>query len=70
MSNKVSSDNNYLDLRNELDDVMIKIQAEDLDIDQALVFYKKGLELIRQLEEHIKKAENEVKVLKAKFDID
>jgi exodeoxyribonuclease VII small subunit len=70
MTKKAPSDKSYHDLRNELDDVMINIQAEDLDIDQALVLYKRGLELVKGLEQHINKAENEVKVLKAKFDSD
>lgn len=64
-----SKEVNYKELKDELDDIMLKIQDEELDIDVALQLYKRGLELIKQLEDYIKSAENKVSELHAKFDI-
>lgn len=57
----------YQELNNELESVMTELQRENLDIDAALVHYKRGLELVRQLDLYLGGAENTVKELKAKF---
>ena len=46
---------------------MLELQREDLDVDAALKYYERGLELVRQLEQYLKTAENRVVQLKAKF---
>ncbi len=58
----------YKVLKTELDAVMIELQREDLDVDAALQHYQRGLELIKQIEQYLKSAENKVVDLKAKFD--
>ena len=58
----------YEALQTELDAVMLALQQEDLDVDKALEHYKRGLELVKELEEYLKTAENSVKELKAKFE--
>jgi exodeoxyribonuclease VII small subunit len=58
----------YESLQTELDAVMLTLQQEDLDVDKALECYKRGLELVRELEDYLKTAENSVKELKAKFE--
>jgi exodeoxyribonuclease VII small subunit len=58
----------YQDLQSELDSVMLALQKEDLDVDKALEYYQRGLELVKALETYLKTAENSVKELKAKFD--
>jgi exodeoxyribonuclease VII small subunit len=58
---------NYETLKNELDDIMLELQREDLDVDKALEYYQRGLELVQALENYLKTAENTVKELKAKF---
>jgi exodeoxyribonuclease VII small subunit len=58
----------YEDLQTELDRVMLALQQEDLDVDKALEYYKRGLELVKELEVYLKTAENSVKELKAKFE--
>jgi exodeoxyribonuclease VII small subunit len=58
---------NYETLKNELDDIMLELQREDLDVDKALEYYQRGLELVQALESYLKTAENTVKELKAKF---
>ncbi len=57
---------NYLVLKTELDEVMSKLQREDLDVDAALVYYQRGLELVKQLEAYLKSAENTLTKLQAK----
>lgn len=58
----------YEELQTELDGVMLALQQEDLDVDKALEYYKRGLELVKALEQYLKTAENSVKELKAKFE--
>lgn len=57
----------YEKLRDELDTILSELQG-DLDIDQALKHYGRGLELIKKLEEYLESAENTVRELKARFD--
>ena len=57
----------YQDLKNELDSVLADMQQDDIDVDQALIKYKRGLELIDQLSSQIKDAENTITELQAKF---
>jgi exodeoxyribonuclease VII small subunit len=58
----------YQELKVELDQVMSKLQQEELDVDEALKLYERGLQLVQELEKYLKTAENSVKQLKAKFD--
>ena len=57
----------YQEMHEELDTVVAELQREDLDIDIALQYYQRGLELIQQLEAYLGEAENKVEELKAKF---
>jgi exodeoxyribonuclease VII small subunit len=57
----------YQALKNELDGIMQALQQEELDVDEALKHYERGLELIKTLETYLKTAENQVSELKAKF---
>lgn len=56
----------YQSLKAELDSIMAELQRDDLDVDVALEHYKRGIELVRQLEQYLKTAENQVIELKAK----
>ena len=56
---------NYQKLRGELDSVLSELQREDLDVDKALEHYKRGLELIKQLEKYLNAAENKIHDIKA-----
>jgi exodeoxyribonuclease VII small subunit len=57
----------YQTLKSELDTVMAELQREDLDVDAALAHYKRGLELVQQLERYLGDAGNTISELKAKF---
>lgn len=60
----------YQALSAELDEVMAKLQDESLDVDSALKYYERGLELVQQLEAYLETAENKVRKLKAQFNPD
>ena len=57
----------YQDLKDELDNILLDLQRDDIDVDKALIEYKRGLELINQLSGQIKDAENTIVELQAKF---
>lgn len=54
----------YKELQSALDDVMTKIQAEELDVEEAIKLYEQGEQLIKELEVYLKTAENKIKKLK------
>ncbi len=59
---------NYQMMKDELENIMVKLQAEDIDVDEALKLYERGLELVKQLDKYLKTAENTVQELKARFN--
>ena len=65
---KAKTSPNYEELKTALDSVMAELTREDLDVDHALAHYQRGLELVQQLEDYLKTAENKVQELKASFN--
>jgi exodeoxyribonuclease VII small subunit len=61
-----ASKQSYKDLSAELEQVMTDLESGDLDIDQAVKCYERGLKIVRELETHLKDAENKVTELKAR----
>jgi exodeoxyribonuclease VII small subunit len=55
----------YQHLSVELDNVLAKLQAPDIQVDQAVSLYEQGMKLVAALEAHISQAENKLKKLKA-----
>ncbi len=68
MTKSKSTTPSYHVLKAELDAVLMELQREDLDVDQALIHYQRGLELIKQLETYLQGAKNRVKQIKAAFN--
>jgi exodeoxyribonuclease VII small subunit len=58
----------YEELKQELDGILESLQHENLDVDTALKNYKRGLELVQQLETYLEAAENTIKEIKASFE--
>ncbi len=58
---------NYQSLHEELQFILQEMQREDLDVDEALKNYEKGLIILKKLEDYLRTAENKVTELKAKF---
>lgn len=60
----MASKKSYRELQTELDNILTELQSSELDIDKALVLYKKGLGSIKQLEDYLQTAKNEIEHLK------
>lgn len=58
----------YQALSKELDTIMSELQSEDLDVDRALVCYKRGLQLVKQLEAYLEQAENTIHELRSSVE--
>lgn len=54
----------YAELQSELDTILAKLQSEQADIDEAMKLYERGEKIIKQLEQHLAKAENTIKQIK------
>lgn len=54
----------YQALSLELDEVLAKLQQPDVRVDQAVILYEQGLQLITELEKHLGEAENKIEKLK------
>lgn len=61
------SKQDYKTLNQELDKVLSDLQAGDLDVEEAVALYEKGMKITKQLQEHLKQAENKVSKIKADF---
>lgn len=65
MAKKATQSTGYKELSEELDQVMADLEGGQLDIDQAVTAYERGLAIVRELETYLKQAENKVSELKA-----
>ena len=50
----------------ELEQLVTKLQTGELGIDEAAKAYERGMNLVDQLEEYLKTAENQITELQAK----
>jgi exodeoxyribonuclease VII small subunit len=57
----------YQTLSAELDAIMAELQKDNVDVDDALKHYERGLELVKQLETYLQSAENKITELKATY---
>jgi exodeoxyribonuclease VII small subunit len=55
----------YRTLSDELDVLLANLQRSDIQVDEAMKLYEQGLVLIKQLEERLVQAENELVTLKS-----
>lgn len=67
MAKKSQTPVNYPAAKAELESILLKMQQEDLDIDEATKLYERGLELITGLEQYLSSAQNRIVELKLKF---
>ncbi len=59
---------NYKQLNKELDEILAKLRSPDLDVDDAVLLYQRGMQITKELELYIKNATNKVSKIKAKFE--
>jgi len=57
----------YKALNRELDDILVKLQSEDLDVDAAVELYERGIKITKEIEAYLQDAENKVSKIKADF---
>jgi exodeoxyribonuclease VII small subunit len=55
----------YAELQQELSDLLAWFESDDVDLDEAMKKYKRGLVIVAELEKHLKTAENSVKKVKS-----
>lgn len=55
MSKSQQNQESYQDLKASLDEVLNKLQADDVDLDVALKLYEQGQETIKKLETYLAK---------------
>jgi exodeoxyribonuclease VII small subunit len=55
---------NYQELQEELQDIMTRLEEGELDIDEAVKCYERGLRILKLLEERLAKAENTISELR------
>lgn len=60
----MSAKKSYREHQAELDQVINQLQTAELDIDKALELYKQGEKLVKELENYLKTAKNEIEHLK------
>lgn len=56
----------YQSLRDELDDILLKIKSGEFDIETAAKEYERAQKIVDKLEKYILKAENRVSKIKIK----
>lgn len=57
----------YKSLNRELDEILVKLQAEELDVDEAVGLYERGIKITKDIEAYLQEAENKVSKIKADF---
>jgi exodeoxyribonuclease VII small subunit len=54
----------YTKLNAELDEILVKLQSSDLDVDEAVKAYERGMNIAKELEAYLKQAENKIKKIR------
>ena len=54
----------YRTTSNELEKILAELESGDLDVDQAIKQYQKGMDLVKELEKQLKLAENKITKVK------
>lgn len=60
--------NNIEDNFKELDEILEKMQDEDVSLDESFEMYKKGVEIVKDSNEQIEKIEKQIEVLEEESD--
>lgn len=58
----------YASLRQELNDIVVRLQSTEVDVDDAMAAYKRGVDIIAQLETYLTKAEHTITLLDEQAD--
>lgn len=69
IGSKTSGKDNYRALREQLDEVVLKLQDPECDVDEAVGLYEQALVLIGKLEKCLETAENRITKVQADFGV-
>jgi exodeoxyribonuclease VII small subunit len=61
---------NFTKAYKEIEEINEWFQGEDIDLDEALKKYERGMELIKKCKERLKQAENKFEEIKKKYQIE
>jgi exodeoxyribonuclease VII small subunit len=64
---EVDQDVSYQELRSRLDELLLKLQDPDCDVDEAVDMYEQALTIITKLEQRLEAAENRITKIQAQF---
>ena len=59
---------NPFQFRKEIEKINEWFQQEDIDLDEALESYEKGMELIKKRKERLRESENRLEEIKRKYE--
>ena len=59
----------YQRLRERLDELLLRLQDPECDVDEAVDLYEQALSLITKLEAHLERAENRIRKVQAEFGL-
>ncbi len=60
--------NNIEDNFKELDEIIEKMQDEDVSLDESFEMYKKGIEIVKDSNDQIEKIEKQIEILEEESD--
>lgn len=58
------AEKNYKELKDELEQVIAKLESDEVDLDESIELYEKGQKLVASLEKYIQKADLKIKKIK------
>jgi exodeoxyribonuclease VII small subunit len=58
----------YKSKKLQLDKILAELQSVDVDLDTSIKKYKKGLKLINEIENYLKKSKNTITEIKGKLE--
>lgn len=59
----------YKEKKEELEKILSELQSPNLDLEDAIVKYKVGMRLIKEIEEYLDKTKNKITELKTNLEI-
>ncbi len=59
---------NYHELSSELDQILSRLQSEEVALDEAVQLYERGIAITKLLERYLRQAENKVQKIKAELE--
>ena len=54
----------YQEMKRELDDIIARLESDDIDIDEAGELYKKGQKLADEIEKYLEKIKSDLDITK------